>query len=176
MADLVFTTQGQAEALAAQEAIANKGRAIRDEFEQGAKSVGQWDSSLSKMKSAAESALRSIQTEQEKIAQQIADIEKAQVRGMIPPEEAEAAVARLKDRWVEADEATKKQGEDAEKTARAHEELKRSAEHAIETVATKSEEVAKKNQGGRNRDHRRAESDESGAGSTRRRTDHNRPT
>jgi hypothetical protein len=147
MADLVFTTQGQAEALAAQEAIANKGRAIRDEFEQGAKSVGQWDSQLGRLKSAAEGALRSIQTEQEKIAQQIADIEKAQIRGMIPPEEAEQAITRLKERWVEVDEATKKQAEDTEKTARAHEELKRSAEHAIESVATPAEQIAEKIKG-----------------------------
>jgi chromosome segregation ATPase len=142
MADLVFTTQGQAEALAAQEAVAKKGREIRDEFEQGAKSVGNWDSSLSKLKGSAESALRSIRSEQENIAQQINAISEAQQKGLIPPEEAEQAVTRLKERWVEADEATKKQGEDAEKTARAHEELKRSAEHAIEQVATPAEKAA----------------------------------
>jgi hypothetical protein len=142
MSDLVFTTQGQAEALAAQEAVAKKGREIRDEFEQGAKSVGAWDSAMSKLKGSAESALRSVATEQEKIAEQITKISAAQEKGLIPPAEAEAAVARLKDRWLECDEATKKQAEDAEKTANAHELLKESAEHAIKSVETEGEKTA----------------------------------
>lgn len=144
MSDLVFTTQGQAEALAAQEAIAKKGKEIRDEFESGAKSVGAWDSAMSKLKGSAESALRSVASEQEKIAQQIERISAASEKGLIPPAEAEQAVARLKERWVEADEATKKQAEDAEKTAHAHELLKESAEHAVSSVASESEKTAEK--------------------------------
>lgn len=143
MPDLVFTSKGQAEALAAQESIAKKAREMKDEFESGAKSVGAWDANMAKLQRTSESALRSVATEQEKIAEKISVIQERQEKGIGTTDENAAAIARLRGQWVELDEATKKQREDAERVAQAHEHLKMSAGQAVESVATDAEKAAK---------------------------------
>ena len=106
MADLVFAAKGQAEALAAQEAIAKKGREVRQEFEAGAKATQAWDSSVAKLARTAESTLRSIATEQERIASKIDIVNQAQSRGIISSEQAAEAVRRLREQWAEVDAKT----------------------------------------------------------------------
>jgi hypothetical protein len=107
MADLRFTTHGQAELLAAQEAVARKARETREEFEKGAKATQTWDGELAKLGRQGQSALRSIQTEQEKIAAKIEVIRSSQDKGLIPPPQAEEALRRLTERWVEVEDAAR---------------------------------------------------------------------
>jgi DNA repair exonuclease SbcCD ATPase subunit len=142
MPELVFVSKGQAEALAAQEAIAKKGREIKEEFEQGAKSVGKWDSEMAKLHRTSEAALRSVQTEQEKIAAQIDLIKERQEKGIGTVEENEEAIRRLQQRWVELDDATKAQREATAKVAEEHARLKTSATDALRSVQTEEEKVA----------------------------------
>ncbi len=142
MADLVFATRGQAEALKAQEDIAKKSREIRNEFEEGAKSTGKWDAATAKLHRTSETALRSIATEQEKIADKISLIQERQEKGIGTTEENEKAIARLRERWIELDDATIKQRQDAEKVAQAHDQLKIKVEASIDSVATSGERAA----------------------------------
>lgn len=71
MPDLIFASRGQAEALAAQEQITTAARKARAEFEEGAKATKVWDVDTAKLARTSESALRSVQTEQDKIAEKI---------------------------------------------------------------------------------------------------------
>ncbi|MGE3243602.1 MAG: hypothetical protein AB7G28_22795 [Pirellulales bacterium] len=141
MSELVFTAPGQAEVLAAQEAVARKGREMRSEFEEGAKATKTWTTELGSLRSAAEGGLRSIQTEQEKIAAQIGAIQEAQEKGLIPPERAEPAIRQLRERWVEVDAATVKAKEKQEEYAASQDLLKRKAESALGSVKTEMEEI-----------------------------------
>src|SRR3990172_6500026 len=141
MPDLVFATRGQQEALSAQEAVAKKARAIRDEQESAARSVDGWDASMLKLKRTSESALRSVQTEQEKIAEQISVITERQEKGIGTTEENNEAIGRLRERWVELDAATVKQREATEAVAAEHLRLKTSAETALRSVQTEEERV-----------------------------------
>ena len=141
MPDLVFTTRGQAEALAAQESLRKAALDLKAEFEAGAKATGAWDASLAKLKSAGEGALRSIQTEQEKIVDKIAKIEQAQKKGLIPPEEAEQGIKRLRQQWAEADEATIKHRENLAAVAAENDKIKTAAEGALRSVQTEQEKL-----------------------------------
>lgn len=105
MPDLVFATRGQAEAIAAQEAVARKAREAKVEFEEGAKATQAWDSAQMGLKRSAESALRTVTTEQERIIQQIDKVKAAYREGLILRPEAEEGVRRLRKRWVEVDGA-----------------------------------------------------------------------
>lgn len=107
MADLVFTTRGQAEALAAQERLARVARDTKLEFEAGAKATQAWDSAQQSLKRSAEASLRAVTTEQEKITQQIENIKAAYREGLILKPEAEQGVQRLRQRWVDVDTAIK---------------------------------------------------------------------
>ncbi|HMO84591.1 MAG TPA: hypothetical protein PKC18_06685 [Lacipirellulaceae bacterium] len=141
MPDLVFATRGQAEALAAQESLRKAALDLKAEFESGAKATAAWDASLAKLKSAGEGALRSIQTEQEKIVDKIAKIEQAQKKGLIPPEEAEQGIKRLRQQWVEADEATIKHRENLAAIAAENDKIKTAAEGALRSVQTEQEKL-----------------------------------
>ncbi len=142
MADLVFATRGQSEVLKAQEEIAKKSREIRDEFMEGAKATGKWDAATAKLQRTSEAALRSVATEQEKIADKIALIQERQEKGIGTTEENEAAIKRLRERWVELDDATVKQREEAVKVAQAHEQLKIKATNSLRSVQSEEELVA----------------------------------
>lgn len=141
MADLVYAVKGQAETLAAQEAQRKAALATRQEFEAGAKATQSWDAALTKLKGQGESALRSIRTEQEKIVDQIAKIEAAQEEGLIPPEEAEEALGRLRQKWVDVDAATVEAKDKTLDYERSQQQLKTTAEAALESVKTELEEV-----------------------------------
>jgi hypothetical protein len=148
MADLSFATKGQAEALAAQEAVRQKALDTRQEFEAGAKAAGAWDAALGKLKTQGESALKSIATEQEKIVDKINAIKAAQEEGFIPPAEAEEAIRRLRQEWINVDEATQAAGASTDttkdKTAALSEEhvrLKSTAESALRSIQTEEEQI-----------------------------------
>lgn len=151
MADLVFATRGQAEALAAQEAVRRKALETKQEFDEAAKATGAWDASMMKLKSAAESALRSVSTEQEKILDKIAKIQEAQEKGLIPAEaakDAEEAIQRLRQEWIELDEATLKAAEATKRAAdetakqeQANLRLKTAAEGALRSIQTEEERI-----------------------------------
>jgi hypothetical protein len=148
MADVTFATKGQAEILAAQEAVRQKALETKQEFEAGAKATGAWDAAVMKLKGQAEGALRSVATEQEKIVDQIAKIKEAQEKGLIPPAEAEEAVKRLRQEWINVDEATLKAAEAAEQTkketaelAAEHGRLKSTAETALRSIQTEEERI-----------------------------------
>jgi len=151
MSDLVFATRGQAEMLAAQEAVRAKALATKQEFEEATKATGGWDAAMGKLKGQAESALRSVNTEQEKILDKIAKIQAAQAKGIIPPEaakEAEAAISRLRQEWVDVDAATIKAKESTENAAKVTRELaneqtrlKSAAETALQSIQTEGEQI-----------------------------------
>jgi len=148
MSDLVFATRGQAEMLAAQEAVRKKALDTKQEFEEAAKATGAWDAATMKLKSSAETALRSISTEQEKIAEKIAKIQAAQEKGLVPPKEAEEGIQRLRQQWIDVDEATLeateatlKAKEATEAQARANLQLKSNAESALRSIQTEEERI-----------------------------------
>ena len=143
MANLRFTTEGQREALAAQESIAKKSRELKQEFEAGAKATKAWDADVAKMQRTSETALRSVQTEQEKIANQIADIQKAVENGLYEGREDEAAKAlvRLRQKWVDVDEATAKAKLESRNYELQQERLKAAAESALGSVQTELERI-----------------------------------
>lgn len=154
MSDLVFATRGQAEMLAAQEEVRKKALETKQEFEEGAKATGSWDAAMMKLKGQAESALRSVNSEQEKILDKIAKIQQAQEKGIIPPEaakEAETALQRLRQEWIDVDEATLKAAESTEKAREATERqeqanarLKSTAESALRSIQTEEEQIEEK--------------------------------
>lgn len=102
MPDLIFASRGQAEALAAQEQVAAAARKARAEFEEGAKATKAWDADTARLARTSESALRSVQTEQEKIAEKISLINERQQKGIGDTEENARAIGRLRGKWVEA--------------------------------------------------------------------------
>jgi predicted nucleic acid-binding Zn-ribbon protein len=107
MPDLIFATKGQAEALAAQEAVTKKAREAKEEFEAGAKATQAWDSAQLQLKRSAESAMRSVATEQERVVQQIDRVKAAYREGLILKPEAEETVRRLREQWMKAGDAVK---------------------------------------------------------------------
>ena len=148
MADLVFATRGQAEMLAAQEGIRKKALETKQELEEAAKATGAWDAATMKLKSSAESALRSISSEQEKILDKIAKIQEAQEKGLIPPKEAEEGIQRLRQEWIDVDEATlkakastEKLKQETEKQEQANARLKTTAESALRSIQTEEEKI-----------------------------------
>jgi hypothetical protein len=143
MANLKFSTEGQQEALAAQEAIAKKARELKQEFESGMKATDTWDTSISKMQRTSESALRSVQTEQEKIVKQIDAIKDAVANGLYDGREEEAAEAieRLQKKWVAVDEATLNAKAQTKEYELAQQQLKSAAESALGSVQTELEKV-----------------------------------
>lgn len=148
MSDLVFTTRGQAEMLAAQEAVRKKALETKQELDEAAKATGAWDAATMKLKGSAESALRSISTEQEKIVDKIAKIQEAQEKGLVPPQEAEEAIKRLRQQWIDVDAATVQAKEEAEKleaateaVEREHARLKTTAESALRSIQTEEERI-----------------------------------
>lgn len=148
MSDLVFTTRGQAEMLAAQEAVRKKALETKQELDEAAKATGAWDAATMKLKSSAESALRSVNTEQEKILDKIAKIQQAQEKGLVAPKEAEESVKRLRQQWIDVDEATLKAKESTENAAKItrdlateHLRLKSVAESALRSIQTEEERI-----------------------------------
>lgn len=142
MPDLVFATRGQAEAIAAQEAQAKKSREVREEFEKGAKATETWDANTAKLVRTSEGALRSIRTEQEKIAEKIALINERQEKGIGSAEENQEAIKRLQEQWVALDDATIRQKEAIDSVAQEHAKLKTTAQSALRSVQTEEEAVA----------------------------------
>lgn len=108
MSDLVFTTQGNAEILAAQEAQRAAAQRAREEFEHGAKATGVWDTAISTLSRNANSALKSIETEQQKIVDQINAIKEGMAKGLVPPDEAKKGIEELEKRWKAAGDAGEK--------------------------------------------------------------------
>lgn len=143
MSNLQFTTEGQAQALAAQEAIAKGARTNREEFEKGAKATKTWDDNLAKMARTSESALRSVQTEQEKIAAQIDAIQNAVKNGIYDgrEKEAEQAIERLRQKWVNVDAATIAAKDKAGEFAAQQSKIKSAAEDALGSVETDLESI-----------------------------------
>lgn len=139
MGDLIFATKGQAAALAAQEALRKKALETKQEFEAGAKATQTWDAELTRLKSAGETALRSIQTEQEKIADKIAKIQAAQEKGLIPPTEAEEGIKRLRQQWIDVDEATIQAKKSAEELSQ---RMQQDLANALREVEREQRELA----------------------------------
>lgn len=141
MADLVFSTRGQAEALAAQESLRKKALEAKLEFEEAAKATGAWDAATMKLKSSAESALRSISSEQDRIVDKIAKIEAAQAKGLVAPKEAEEAVKRLRQQWIDVDGATKAAKEAVQSQETAHLRLRSTAETTLRGLQSEEEKI-----------------------------------
>jgi hypothetical protein len=106
MPDLIFTTRGQAEVLAAQEKLAASARRAKQEFEEGARMTRAWDEATARLARTSEAALRSINTEQEKIAQKIDLIQQRQAKGIGSTEQNTEAIRRLRQQWVNVDNTT----------------------------------------------------------------------
>ena len=141
MSDLVFATRGQAEMLAAQESVRKKALETKQEFEEAAKATGAWDAATMKLKNSAESALRSISSEQDKIVEKIAKIEAAQEKGLIPPKEAEDGIKRLRQQWIDVDEKTTQAREATLKQEQAYMKLRSTAESALRSVQSEEERI-----------------------------------
>jgi DNA repair exonuclease SbcCD ATPase subunit len=139
MANLKFTAEGQAEVLAAQESLRKSARDYKQEVEAGAKATDVWDESWQKIKRSGESALRSIQSEQEKIVDRINSIKDAQEKGLIPPKEAEQSLVKLRQLWVDVDEATVKAKEKTRDYEQQQARLKSAGEAALGAVRTELE-------------------------------------
>lgn len=144
MSDLRFTTQGQEQVLAAQQQLRKGAREYKEEIEAGLKATQQWDENWAKLKRQGETALRSIQTEQERLLDSILKIEDAAARGLVPPDEAQEGIRRLKQQWIEVDEATVKAREATDQYEREQAELKNAAEAALGSVRTELESIQQK--------------------------------
>lgn len=105
MADLVMTTQGQAAALAAAEALASVHRRIKEETEAGARAAKVWNDETVSLGRSAQTVYHSMETEQERIADQIAIILRAMKENVGQTDENKVALERLRAKWVEVGQA-----------------------------------------------------------------------